>query len=328
MNWRRRLLHACIALAVALGTSSSSAQGQPNVFPAKPITIIVPFGPGGSGDTDTRMYAQKIIEATGWQVLVDFKSGAGGSLGTAYVAKAPPDGYTLVQASVGFTVAAAIYKKPPYDPINDLAPVSQTHEQPSMLVVPATSAFNSVSDYIAFSRANPGKVNVATNGNGSISHLSFAWLHNLTESRVTFIPYKGAGDVNIALIAGQVDSATVNIPTASVHAKAGKLRMLATATAQRLKQYPDIPTIAEAVPGYAWAQWNGYLAPGRTPPAVINRLSAEFQKAVRDPEIIRKLTSVGNNPVGSTPEQFRLLIATEAARWRKLVQEIGFTLED
>jgi tripartite-type tricarboxylate transporter receptor subunit TctC len=274
------------------------------------------------------MYMQKVTENTGWNIVVDFKSGAGGSLGTAFVARAVPDGHTLVQASAGYTIAGAIYKKPPYDPITDLTPISLMHEQPSMMVVLANSRFNSMRDYLAYAKANPGKVNVATNGQGSISHLTFAWLHNLTGTEVTFIPYKGAGDVNVALIGGQVDMGTITITTASVQAKAGKVKILASATGQRLKAFPDIPTVSETVPGYAWSQWFGYMAPAKTPPAIVNKISGEFQKAVRDPAVTKRLTSVGNIPLASTPEQFRQLIATEAARWRKLVQDIGFTLED
>lgn len=321
-------LGAGILLTAVIASLPAVAQGQADSFPGKPITIIVPFGPGGAADTDTRMYMQKISEATGWQMLVDFKSGAGGSLGTVYVAKSAPDGHTLVQASVGYTAVPAIYKKPPYDALTDLAPISLMHEQPSMLVVPVSSQFQSVRDYIAFARANPGKVNVATNGQGSISHLTFAWLHNMTDTQVTFIPYKGAGDVNIAIMGGQVDMGTVTITTASTNAKAGKQRIIATSTSQRLKQFPDIPAVAETVPGYAWSQWFGYMAPGKTPPAVVNRLSAEFQKAVKDPGVTKRLTSVGNIPIASTPEQFHQLIATEVTRWRKLVQDIGFKLED
>lgn len=327
-----KVCYPCIpmttALLAAINLGPAWAQGLPGNYPAKPVTIFVPFAPGGSAETDTRLYAQKVAEQTGWQVLVDFKTGAGGSLGTAYVARSPADGYTLVQASVGYTAAGAIYKKPLYDPLTDLAPISLTHEQPSILVIPAASPFKTVADYIAFARTNPGKINVATNGNGSISHLAFAWLHNITGTSVTFIPYKGAGDVNLALVGNQVDMGTITIATAAVQARGGKVRLLATATGQRLKQYPDIPTVAETVPGYAWAQWAGYLAPAKTPPAIVNRWSSELQKAVHDPDIAKKLVAVGNIPVGSTPEQFRQQIATEANRWKKLVKDIDFNLED
>jgi len=327
MQWQVLCLTVTMALFLALASHPARAQAQAVTFPTKPITVIVPFAPGGAAELDTRMYMQQVSKTTGWQILIDFKTGAGGSLGTAFVARSPSDGYTLVQASVGYTVAGAIYKKPPYDPL-ELAPISLMHEQPSMIVVPAASPFKSMGEYLAYAKANPGKINVGTNGNGSISHLAFAWLHHLADSSATFIPYKGANDVLIGLISGQLDTGTITVNTSVTQAKAGKVRILASATAQRLKQYPDIPTVAETVPGYSWSQWAGFLAPGKTPPAIVNRLSAEFQKAVRDPEITAKLVASGNIPVGSTPEQFRQLITTEAARWRKLVQDIGFSLEE
>jgi len=329
MITRRHALYLVFGMVffVVLAQKPALAQGQTVVFPSKPITVIVPFGPGGAAELDTRMYMQQVSKATGWQILVDFKTGAGGSLGTAFVARSPADGYTLVQASVGYTVAGAIFKKPPYDPL-ELSPISLMHEQPSMIVVPVTSPFKSIGEYLAYAKANPGKLNVGTNGNGSISHLAYAWLHNLTDSSVTFIPYKGANDVLIGLIGGQLDTGTITVNTSVTQAKAGKVRILASATAQRLKQYADIPTVAETVPGYSWTQWAGFLAPGKTPLTTVNRLSAEFQKAVRDPEIAAKLIASGNIPVGSTPEQFRQLITAEAARWRKLVQDIGFKLEE
>ena len=308
----------------ALMFAAAPSFGQVGNFPSKPIRIVVPFAPGGSEEVNRRMYIEKLTQQTGWQWVLDFKTGAGGTLGTTYVAKSSPDGHTLLQATAGFSVVNATYRTPPFDPL-ELEPVSMVHRYYSMLTVPGNSRFKNLNEYLAFARENPGKINVGHNGNGSVTHLALAWLHNITNTKVVFIPYKGGGDLNVALLAGQVDISSLGF---TPHVKTGKLRRLAVPSDQRLPDMPDLQTVAESVPGYEWSNWTGFLAPGKTPKAIVDRISLEFQKAAKDPDSVKRLAAGGFQSVGSTPEQYRKVIATDVVRWVKVAKDIGYQPED
>jgi tripartite-type tricarboxylate transporter receptor subunit TctC len=299
-----------------------------SAYPAKPVTVVAPSSPGAGFEIHGRVYLQKLSESMQRQFILDFRPGAGQTLGTANVAKAAPDGYMLLFTSATHTVAALVYKDLSYDPIKDFVPITLMTSQPITLIVSATTPVNSVTEYINYARANPGKVNMATGGLGSLSHFAGAWLHYLTKTEVSFIPYKGAGDLLIALIGGQVQSGTATLASTLPHVKAGRLRLLGITSRNRTPFMPDLPTVAEqGVPGYEYVQWQGFLAPAGTPPAIVRKLNAELVKVAKNPEVIQKVAQVGDQTVGSTPEEFGVTLVNEVNRWRKLVEDTKLKIE-
>ncbi len=320
---------ACV-LGLAFGVPVAAwSQGAAEPFPSKVIVLINPLAAGGPQETETRLYAQKIMENTGWKVVVDFRAGAGGTLGLAYVAKAAPDGHTVLTSSSSFVMTPALYPNLPFDPIKDLAPVSLINTKGNMLVVSTLLPVKTVTEYIAYARANPGAINFATSGAGGAVHLPGAWLHNMTNTQATFIHYKGTGPLLPDLVAGRVH-ATYAFPVVTMpFVKAGKLRALGVTSAERIKNLPDIPAVQEQVPGFDFTSWLGAFVPSKTPPVIINRLAVEFARMAKDPEIIRKLSDDHYYvAVGSTPEQFRQYIAPQFDFWRKLVRDNGIKLEE
>lgn len=322
-----RSLLAGIVVAALSGTAF--AQGSAAGFPSRPVVIISGFAPGGSVDLESRLYAPVMSKIMGQPFVIDFKPGAGTTIGTGYVVKASPDGYTLLGHTTALTVIPAFYKDLPYNIVRDLAPVSLMANRTSILMASTIFPPRSFSDYLAYVRANPWKVNYGTAGNGEISHLAGAWLHSLTHTNVTFIPFKGTGPALQELMAGRVDVASGIIGTALPLLQSGKVRILAVLGRQRVKQYPDIPTVAESGVGeYNYGAWMGILAPQATPAAIIDKLSDGFSKVVKTPEISAELERQGAIPVGSTPAQFRQLIVTEVARWQKVVDDSGIRLAE
>ncbi len=320
-----------IAMAAALACAASlTAQAQaPDAFPVKPVTMIVPFGPGASTDNETRLYARKLGELTGGTVLVDYKPGAGTSTGTHYVARSAPDGHTLLAFTSGFTSAAALYKQLPYDPLKDFAPVILMTKRTIALISPVSAPFRNIQEYIAYTRANPGAVNVATPGSGSGPHLNMAWLQGLIGTRVTYVHYKGAAPATVDLLAGRVHVIATTLNTALPNVKAGKLRAIAIGNAERTPLLPDVETVIEqGVPGYDYSSPFGFIAAGGTPPALVNRINAELVKVARSPDITRTIEADGGLLVASTPDQLRQLIVREIALYKRLVQELGIKLED
>lgn len=320
---------ACITLASLLHTPLQNAAWA-QAFPTKPITVIIPSTPGSSQDVQTRLYSPKLTEFLGQPILVDYKAGAGGAIGTTYVAKAAPDGYTLVSVSTSFGVLPAFspLDKVPYDPVKDFAPVSLMIRNSSMLLVSPSAPFSTFPEYLAYAKANPGKINFGTTGSGGIYHIVGAWLHSLSKTEVTFVHYKGSGPMYTDMIAGRVDAAPaitfIGIPLV----KSGKLKAIANLGIDRAGAFPDLKTVAEqGVPGFEYPSWSGYLAPAKTPPAIINRLSAEFAKVAKTPELMKKFESEYTVLVGSTPGEFAKTIATEYVRWRKVVEDNNIKME-
>ncbi len=317
------------AVVLALFSGGAGAQGSAATFPSRPITIISPFAPGGSVDIESRLYAPVASKILGQPFVVDYKAGGGTTIGIGYVVKAAPDGYTLLGHTTAMTVVPAFYKDLPFNIVKDLAPVSLMAMRTSALMASNTFPPKNFAEYIAYARANPGKVNYATAGNGEISHLAGAWLHSLTGTTVTFVPFKGTGPALQELMSGRVDISSGIMSAALPLLQSGKVRILAVLGHQRAKQYPDIPTVAEmGVPGYDYTAWMGFLAPSATPPAIVNKLSEAFAQVVKTPEIARVLEGQSATPVGSTPAQFKQLISTEVARWKKVVDDSGITLAE
>jgi tripartite-type tricarboxylate transporter receptor subunit TctC len=304
------------------------AQAPADSYLAKPVIMIVPFGPGASTDNETRLYARKLAELTGGTFLVDYKPGAGTTTGTAFVAKASPDGHTLLAFTSGFTSAPALYKQLPYDPIKNFTPVTLMTKRAIVLAAPAAAPFRNITEYIAYTRSHPGEVNLATPGSGSGPHLNLAWLQGLIGTKVTYVHYKGTAPAMVDLLAGRVHMLATTINTALPQIKSGKLRAIAIANAERSPLLPDGQTVIEqGVPGYDYSSPFGFVAPGGTPVAVVNRIHAELVKVSKAADIVKTVEADGGLLIAGSPEQLRQLISREINLYRKLAQDTGVKLE-
>jgi tripartite-type tricarboxylate transporter receptor subunit TctC len=296
-------------------------------FPAKPISIVVPLAPGGGTETETRMYAQKILENEGYSILVENRPGAAGTIGTAQVARAAPDGHTLLQVIAGHVIAPITHTEITYDPVKDFSAIVLMSKRPLILMVHPSLPVRNVAEYIAYTRANPGKVNYATGGPGGSTHLPGAWLHHATRTEATFVHYKSTGAFLPDLYAGRVHASATTPVNALASIKSGKLRGLGVTSVTRMPGL-DLPAIAETVPGYDYTSWMGFAGPKGMPAAVVNRLNRDFIRALKQSSVTEKLASDGIVPVGSTPEEFSQLLARETAHWAQFVKETGLKLAD
>ncbi len=323
------LIAAGMAGATLMFPASAVLAQAPAAWPNRPVTIVVPFGPGASTDIETRLYAQKLTEIVGQSFVTDYKPGAGTTVGSGYVAKAVPDGYTILAITGSFTASPALYPKLTFDPIKDFAPISLMSRRTTVIVAHPATPYRNLQEYIAFARTNSGRVNVGTTGSGGSPHLNAAWFHGLTNSPVTFIHYKAAAAGQSDLMAGRVDVTFTTALSAIPHLKSGKLKLLAIGNKERSPLLPDAQTAVEqGVAGYDYSSIFGIIAPAAVPQAVINRLSAELGKVAKSPDIIKKLEADGGIVVGSTPAQFREVITSEIARYRKIVGDTGIKLEE
>ena len=327
MRYAKHLIvFAVIPLFMQAGSAWSQATADN--FPTRPISMVVPYDPGGAVDLECRMYSAKLGAALGQQVIIEYKPGGGTTVGIGYVAKSKPDGYAVVAVSTGLTVIPAFYKDLPFDVSKDLAPISLMSKQHSSIQVHPSFPAKTLTEYIAYARANPGKINYGTAGPGSISHLAGAWMHALTGTKATFIPHKGTGPLLLELMAGRIDVGTGLLVATMPMIKAGKVRPLAVLGDQRAALLPDLPTAAEqGVTGYNYSSWIGFLAAGGTPAPIVNKLSEAFARVAKSPDIVAELEKQSSIPVGSTPAQFRQWITTELVRWRKVVDDAGLKLE-
>jgi tripartite-type tricarboxylate transporter receptor subunit TctC len=299
-----------------------------DAYPAKPVRVIVGLAPGGGTDIQTRLFAQKLSESFNRSFVVENRPGAGGTVAYAQVAKSPPDGYTLIGVTSGYTITPAVYTKLPYDPIKDFAPISLVAQAPFLLVVHPTLPVKSVKDLLALAKAQPGKLDCGSAGQGSSTHMAFELFRTAAGVKITHIPYKGTGPALVDAMAGQVHMLFGNVLSTLTYVKAGRLRALAVTTAARSKVLPELPTITESgLPGYENSTWHGWLAPAGTPPAILNRLNAELVKSAKAPDLLEKLAADGGEGVGSTPEQFSRHLVMEIARWRKVVKAAGVVLD-
>ncbi len=324
---KSRILTYCAAIVSAAGSSAAFAQKAVENYPERPITIILVSAPGASSELETRWYMEKINDSK-WRFIIDYKPGAGGNVGHAYVAKAAPDGYTLLCTSAALAAAPALFKKLGYDAVKDLEPVSLVSEKPFLLTAfPGFTAKN-MQEYIAYARANPGKINYGTGGIGSFAHLAGSALHNQTKTSVTFIPYKGIGDALTALIGGQLDVAFSTTQAAIPHVRSGKLRALGVTTLARVAAFSDIPTVAEqGIQGFEAKSWLGYFFPGGTPAPIVNSVSEKFSMAVKNPDVTKRILADGATPVGSTPAQFKKMYLAEIAHWQKVVTDNKISID-
>jgi tripartite-type tricarboxylate transporter receptor subunit TctC len=316
-----------LMLASMLTVLATGALAQ--AWPAKPIKLVAPSTPGDAPDVIARIVAEKLSTALGQQVVVDNRPGAGGVVGSDAVAKAAPDGYTLIMGNAGsHGINAAVYSKLPYDIQRDFAPVSQVAIAPNVMVINPGVPATSVAEFIAYAKAQPGKLSYASGGNGSSAHMSMELFKAMAGVDIQHIPYKGSSPALTDVVAGQVAVFIGNMPPAVPLVKGGKLRALAVTTKTRSPLMPELPTIAEAgLPGYETVAWFGVLAPAGTPPEVVNRLSQEIAKIAKSPEMREKLLAMGAEPVGSTPEEFKLVIDRDIAKWKPLAQKVGIKVD-
>ncbi|HEX6006828.1 MAG TPA: tripartite tricarboxylate transporter substrate binding protein [Burkholderiales bacterium] len=303
------------------------AQAQQN-YPVRPIRLVVPSSPGGGTDITARIIAPKLGEYLGQQVVVENRPGAGTMIGGEVVARAVPDGYTLLMGISTLAINPAMYRKVPYDALKDFAPISQVVALPNVLVTHPSLPVKTVRELIAFAKSRPGQINFASAGVGTNPHLSMELFLSMTGVKMIHVPYKGSGQGVIDLIAGHVTVMTPSILTALGYVKDRRLRALGVTSAKRAGGAPDIPTIAEAgVPGYEAVQWFGVLAPAGTPRDIVSRLHKEIVRTVQTPDIRQKLVNDGADPVGSLPEEFAAFIRSETAKWAKVAKAIGLKPE-
>jgi len=323
-----RFQHAAILISAAVLASSALAQ-KPNSYPTKPIRIVVPQPPGGTTDAVTRLFANRMTEILGQQIVIDNRAGGGvaGLATETLVANANADGYTLLAIVPNFTFTPALVKHMPVQP-EEFAPVTLLSRDPYVLSVNPRLAANSVKELIALAKAKPGFLNMGSGNIGSGTHMiSMLFVAEAgIRSEVTYIPYKGTGVAFIDLIAGRLHMAISSIVSAGPHIKAGRLRALGVTSPQRSAAWADVPTIAEqGIPGFEATAWYGLVVPAKTPLPIVEKLSAAAGKAARSPEISGTIKSLGGEAVGSTPSEFRRLIAKEIPRWRALIKELGMT---
>ncbi|MBL8304417.1 MAG: tripartite tricarboxylate transporter substrate binding protein [Ideonella sp.] len=321
----RRDLLALAGASVLPALASAQA-----AWPTKPVRIVVPFAPGGTTDILARALAPELGKAFGQSFVVDNKPGAGGNLGAAEVAKSAPDGYTLLMGTVGtHGINASLYPKLPYDPVKDFAPITLVAGVPNVLVMNPAKAealkIQTVPDLIRYARANPGKLNMASSGNGTSIHLAGELFKARTGTYLVHFPYRGSGPALLDLIGGTMDLMFDNLPSAMPQFKAGKLKALAVTSGQRSAAVPELPTIAEAasLPGFDASSWFGLLAPAGTPADIVNRIQQESLKAMSTPALKERLLSQGAIPSGMPPAQFAAYITAETAKWAEVVKTSG-----
>lgn len=319
-TWPKNTLRALLVLALAW-TPITYADN----YPSKPIKIIVPFSAGGSMDTLARLFGEKLKQAWGQPVIVDNRPGATGIIGTKLAAQAPADGYTLLMvASATMAINPSVFRKLPYDPLKDFAPIMLFVDAPILLVAHPSVRAQSVKELIALAKAQPGELSFASAGNGSSQHLAGELFKSMAGIDITHVAYKGSAPATADLLGGQVSLMFDVMPTVIAHVKAGKLRAIAAAGAKRSPLLPEIQTVAEAgIAGYEAHSWYGIAAPAKTPSVRIEKLHAQFKQALRRPQLQSRLLELGLEPVGNTPQEFRALIRSEQARYAKLVKTSG-----
>jgi tripartite-type tricarboxylate transporter receptor subunit TctC len=320
-------LHALKACALAALVISAAAHAQ--VYPAKPIRMIVAYPPGGGTDIVGRTLAQKLGEALGQSVVVENRAGASGNIGTELAARAAPDGYTILMGNVApNAINISLFKDLPFDPVADFAPVSLVASTPNILVVHPSTPARTVKEVIALAKAKPGTLNFASAGVGSSSHLAGELFRILAGADIVHVPYKGAGPAMVDVLSGQVQLYFATMPAAMPHVRPGKLAPVAVTSARRSQALPDLPTIEESgVPGYEASTWYGVLAPAHTPSAVVARLHGNIVKILAAAALHARLADQGFDPVGNSPEEFGAYIKSEILKWGKVIRDAGIRPE-
>jgi tripartite-type tricarboxylate transporter receptor subunit TctC len=315
---------ACAALAAAAAGAAFAQAG----YPGKPVRMVVPSSAGGGTDIVARIVAPELSKRLGQQVVIDNRPGAGTMIGIEVAAKSPPDGYTLLMGLSTLAINSALYKKVPYDPVRDFAPITQAVSSASIIVVHPSVPVKTVKELIAFARARQGQLNYASAGTGTYPHMTMELFLSMAKLKMVHIPYKGTAPAMIDMLAGQVATMAATVLTGMPHIRSGRLRPLGITSSARSSVASEIPTIAEAgLPGYESVQWYGVLAPARTPKDMITRLHGEITRVLQQPEIKQRLAADGADTVGSSPDEFTRYIQSELTKWAKVAREAGIQPE-
>ncbi len=310
---------------LASWTGVAVAQGD---YPNRPIRVIVPLAPGGGSDYTARYIGLRLADRLGQSVVVDNRPAASGIVGTELVANSIPDGYTLLLAYSTHAQSAQLFTKLPYDPIKDFAPVTEVIATPLTLLVNPTVPAKTVQEFIAYAKANPGKLNYGSSGPGSSPHLASELLASMAGLKMTHVPYKGVGQYITAQIGNEIQVSFSNMFTTMPHWKSGRLHLIATGGSKRLEAMPELPTIAESgVPGFESMTWYGYMAPAKTPRAIVNKLQQEIAAIVNTPEVRQTFIAQGNEPLANTPEEFAKVIRSDANKWGAIGKKLGVKLD-
>ena len=323
-----RIVRTALSAAILLGAALASSPSLAQTWPSKPIRMIVPYTPGGYTDTMARGVGEPLARALGITMIYENKPGANSIVGADIVAKAAPDGYTLATVIAAHSANATLYPKLPFDVMKDFVPVSLTSVSPLILVVNNDFPARTVAEFLAYARANPGKINFGSSGNGAAAHLTMEYLQTLTGTKMQHVPYKGTAPALTDLIGGQIgvmfDATSLMMP----HVKSGKIRALATTAEKRVAGALDVPTMIEGgVPGFVSGTWSMVLAPAGTPPDIVNRLSSEIAKIARTPAFREKFESQGIIPVGNTPEEAAAFLKAEVAKWGKVIRDANVKVD-
>lgn len=315
-----------LALLAAVGVT---ALAQDAGWPSRPVRLVVTFPPGGSSDAAARIVAPKLAERLGQPVVVENRPGAGGGVGLDLVAKAAPDGYTIVLASAGgLTANPSLYKKLAYDPAKDFAPITLFGTSPFVLLAGTAVPVSNVGDVIKLAQAQPGRLSYASGGNGTAMHLSGELMKSMGKAFILHIPYRGSGPALMAVLGGETQLAIADITTASAQIKSGRVKALGVLSRERSALAPDIPTLQESgLPGFESAGWFGILAPAATPAPVVQRLNAEITAVLRSPDVRERFAAAGLEPLPSTPEAMAALMKTETVKWAKVIKESGASID-
>jgi tripartite-type tricarboxylate transporter receptor subunit TctC len=314
---RRQLLHLA-AGAVALSAVSRFAWAQ--AYPSRPVRIIVPFAPGGATDITARLIGQWLSERLGQQFLTENRPGAGSNIGTEVVVNAPPDGYTLLQVGASSAINVTLYEKLNFNFLRDITPIAGIISIPFIMAVGPSFPAKTVSEFIAYAKGNPGKVNIASGGNGTAGHLSGELFKMMAGVNMVHVPYRGEAPALTDLLGGQVQVMFATIPASIEYIKAGKLRSLAVTTATRLDALPNVPTVGDFLPGYEASAWQGVGAPKNTPAEIIAKLNNEINSGLADPKLKVRLADLGGTVIAGSPADFGKLIAEETEKWGKVIR--------
>ena len=317
-----RLSHLLAAAALCAAGGIAHAQN----YPAKPVRIIVPFPPGGGSDYIARLIAPPLTKVFGQQVIVENRPGAGSTLGTEVALRSPADGYTLLLISPSYTTSASIYKQLKYDALNDMVPVIQTEDGPSIITVHPSLPIKTVKQLVALARARPGQINYASTGQGGAVHLATELFAMRTGIKVTHVPYKGTGPAVIDTVSGQTQMMVAAAAAAVPHILSKRLVGLAVTFTKRVSALRDVPTVMESGYNYQFTNWHGVLAPRGVPQPILERLNAEINKIVKAPDFAKRIASEGLEPAGGTPDEFLTLIKREIAEWTEVIREAKITL--
>jgi tripartite-type tricarboxylate transporter receptor subunit TctC len=323
-----KLVTKSLALSAALVASALFVAGPASAdYPTKSVRWVVGYPPAGTTDILARLIGSYLSEKLGQQFIIENKPGAGNNLAVESVVNAPPDGYTVLLVNPANGINATLYKKLPFNFIRDIAPVGGIYRVPNVMEVNPDVPAKTVAEFIAYAKANPGKVNMASSGNGTSVHLSGELFMAMTGVKMTHVPYRGSNPALIDMISGQVQVLFDNMPSSISHIKAGKLRALAVTTEKRSDALPDVPVLADTVPGYEASAWFGMGAPKNTPPEIIAILNKHINDALKDPKIKAKLDELGGSTMGGTPEDFGKIIASETEKWKKVVEFSGASVD-